>query len=88
MRPVGIIALLPLLAACAGSTPPPAARPASAVPAQEALPSGTVVRPDRTQRDDVTPRQTGEPRYAPFDIGGGGQAPVIPDQVSPIFRDF
>ncbi len=86
MRPAGIIALLPLLAACAGSAPLPAARPAAA--ASEAPPSGTVVRPDRTQRDDVTPRQTGEPRYAPFDIGGGGQAPVIPDQASPIFRDF
>ncbi len=84
MRAACLIALLPLLAACAASTPP--AAPAAA-PGDEAPQQGTVVRPDRTQRDS-TRGQTGEPRYAPFDIGGSGQGPVIPDEVSPAFRDF
>ena len=31
------------------------------------------------------PRQTGEPGANPFDIGGSGQGPAMPDRVSPAF---
>ncbi|MBR0680732.1 hypothetical protein GXW74_09545 [Roseomonas eburnea] len=45
---------------------------------------------DGTQRreaaDPDAPRQTGKPGYAPLDIGGAGQMPEMPNQVSPAFR--
>lgn len=90
------------LAACGGqgttvpvpeATPRPAPRAAGApTPAEQAA---REMR--RETRDDVEAarlravdpqarRPTGEPRHDPYDIGAQGQMPVMPEQVSPIFR--
>jgi len=84
MRATCLIAALTLLAACAERAPPPAAAPVSATPSPAGPQQGTVVRPDRTQITEPAPPE--EPRYAPFDVGGAGQGPVIPNQVAPAFR--
>jgi hypothetical protein len=77
MRRLGILAVL-LATSCA--EPPPARIVAPASPLPPPVPMG--------QRDgSASPAQrSGEPAQAPFDIGGAGQGPVMPNQVSPAFR--
>ena len=75
--------------------PPAAARPAPVpvgTPEQQASSRlnralNQDAQADRFQgADPNAPRQSGEPGASPFDVGGSGQGPVMPDQVSPAFR--
>lgn len=83
----------------AGTTVPPPASPPAATPAatggtpaaQEGRRLQRALRQsDLEAREDAADgearRPTGEPGYAPFDEGGMGQMPVMPQQVSPAFR--
>ncbi|MBR0648964.1 hypothetical protein GXW78_04770 [Roseomonas terrae] len=86
--------LMALLLATACAEPPPARIVAPSAPLPAPVPIGTPEEQAarRLQRalgqsgQGDPARQTGEPRQAPFDIGGQGQGPVMPDQVSPAFR--
>lgn len=84
MRAACLIAVLCLLAACAERSPQSPPRPASATPSPAIPGQGTVVRPERSQLAE--PAAPEEPRYAPFDVGGAGQGPVMPSEVPPAFR--
>lgn len=88
-----------LAVACAEAPPPPAAphAPAMAAPVARPVAAGTPEeqasrRLQRALNQDAAADRlrsaspTGEPFADPYDIGGGGQAPVMPDQVSPAFR--
>ncbi len=87
MRRICLIAIL-LVAACAETPPPqPAGGPTAALPPP--IPRGTPAQQPATQRgqnQSGAVQPTGEPSQSPFDIGGSGQGPVMPSQVSPAFR--
>ena len=93
MRRLILIAAL-LIAGCAEQAPPPSSAPAAALPAP--VPQGTPeqraargLQNEMNQTGRIGAMQpSGGPNLAPFDIGGAGQGPVMPGQVSPAFRDF
>ncbi|GGJ01064.1 hypothetical protein [Neoroseomonas lacus] len=70
-----------LAAGCAEQPMPPAAALPAPVPRSAPEQQGA-------RRPPPTAQPSGEPGYAPFDIGGSGQGPVMPDQVPPAFRNF
>lgn len=88
------LCLMAVLIAASCAEPPPARIVAPATPLPPPVPMGTpeqqaARRLQRALDQDArtgTPGQTGEPAQAPFDVGGAGQGPVMPDQVSPAFR--
>jgi hypothetical protein len=81
MRAAVLMAVL-LATACAEAPAPVPGAGAQAQPSS----SGAAATPA-----PVAPRaarRTGEPGPQPFDIGGAGEGPVMPSEVSPAFRDF
>lgn len=80
MRRICLIAIL-LVAACA-ETPPPQSAGGPAVALPPPVPRGAPAQ----QRGQSPAQPTGEPALSPFDIGGSGQGPVMPNEVSPAFR--
>jgi hypothetical protein len=93
-----VVMLFTVACACAEAPPvqpaaTPVPRPAAAPPAAPPAAAGTPAQQDiralnrALGQPESAPRQrTGEPGYSPFDIGGAGQMPEMPDQVSPAFR--
>lgn len=84
MRRMVLIAAV-LAAGCAEQPVPSAGAPAAALPAP--LPRSAPEQ-QGARRPPPSAQPGGEPGYAPFDIGGSGEGPVMPDQVSPAFRNF
>lgn len=76
-------------AAQAAARPPPAAAGTPEERAASAV-SRALRQEDEANRiraaSPGAPAQTGEPAYAPLDIGGAGEMPEMPNQVSPAFR--
>jgi hypothetical protein len=93
-----VVVVFAMACACAEAPPvqpvaAPAPRPAAAAPAAPPAAAGTPAQQDiralnrALGQPESAPRQrTGEPGYSPLDVGGEGQLPVMPDQVSPAFR--
>ncbi len=85
--PAPVVAPVPRL-------PPPVPVAASGTPEEQASRRlnralSQDAQADRFQSSESgAPRQTGEPGANPFDIGGSGQGPVMPDRASPAFGSY
>ena len=87
--PAPVVAPVPRL-----PPPVPIAATASGTPEEQASRRlnralGQDAQADRFQSSESgAPRQTGEPGASPFDIGGSGQGPVMPDRAPPAFGSY
>jgi DNA polymerase-3 subunit gamma/tau len=82
-QPVAAPAARPIAPAAAAPASRPAAPAAAGTPAQQDI---RALNRALGQPESAPRQRTGEPGYSPFDIGGAGQMPEMPDQVSPAFR--